>query len=105
MSAMTFFDGPVFDMARRQFDAVADHLDMPGGDRDRVFYPKRALAVSCPVHRDDGSTEVFQGYRVQHHLTLGPTKGGTRFAPMWKQATWARIASARVSGISARGPK
>jgi glutamate dehydrogenase (NAD(P)+) len=80
MSEMPFFSGPVFDMARRQFDAVADHLDMPGGDRDRVFFPKRALAVSCPVHRDDGSVQVFQGYRVQHHLTLGPTKGGTRFS-------------------------
>ncbi len=80
MSAMPFFNDAVFDMARRQFDSVADHLDMPAGDRDRVFYPKRALAVSCPVHRDDGSLEVFQGYRVQHHLTLGPTKGGTRFS-------------------------
>ena len=80
MSAMPFFDDPVFDMARRQFDGVADHLGMPDGERDRVFYPKRSLAVSCPVHRDDGSTEVFQGFRVQHHLTLGPTKGGTRFA-------------------------
>lgn len=47
----------------------------------RLLYPKRAIAVSCPIHRDDGRTEVFQGYRVQHHLTLGPTKGGTRFAP------------------------
>ena len=37
--------------------------------------------MSCPIHRDDGTTAVFQGYRVQHHLTLGPTKGGTRFAP------------------------
>jgi glutamate dehydrogenase (NAD(P)+) len=36
--------------------------------------------VSCPIHRDDGSLAVYQGYRVQHHLTLGPTKGGTRFA-------------------------
>ncbi len=80
MSAMPLFNDPVFDMARRQFDGVADHLDMPEGDRDRVFYPKRSLAVSCPIHRDDGSTEVFQGFRVQHHLTLGPTKGGTRFA-------------------------
>ena len=80
MSATPFFNDPVFDMARRQFDSVADHLDMEHGDRDRVFYPKRALAVSCPVHRDDGSTEVFQGFRVQHHLTLGPTKGGTRFS-------------------------
>lgn len=80
MAPMPFFSDPIYDMARRQFDSVADHLNMPSGDRDRVFYPKRALAVSCPVHRDDGSTEVFQGFRVQHHLTLGPTKGGTRFS-------------------------
>ena len=80
LALIPLFDDPVFEMARRQFDAVADHLDMPDGDRDRVFYPKRSLAVSCPIHRDDGTTVVFQGYRVQHHLTLGPTKGGTRFA-------------------------
>ena len=43
--------------------------------------PKRAIAVSCPIHMDDGRTAVFQGFRVQHHLTLGPAKGGTRFAP------------------------
>ena len=50
-------------------------------ERDRLLLPKRAITVSCPIHRDDGSIAVFEGYRVQHHLTLGPTKGGTRFAP------------------------
>jgi glutamate dehydrogenase (NAD(P)+) len=68
-------------MARRQFTGVADHLGIPLEDRDRILLPKRTIAVSCPIHRDDGSTAVFQGFRVQHHLTLGPTKGGTRFAP------------------------
>jgi glutamate dehydrogenase (NAD(P)+) len=77
----TIYTGPVFEMARRQFNSVADHLQIPLDERDRLLYPKRAIAVSCPIHRDDGKTEVFQGYRVQHHLTLGPTKGGTRFAP------------------------
>jgi glutamate dehydrogenase (NAD(P)+) len=67
-------------MAWQQFTAAADHLDMPLGVRDRVFMPKRALAISCPIRRDDGNITVFAGYRVQHHLTLGPTKGGTRFA-------------------------
>jgi glutamate dehydrogenase (NAD(P)+) len=43
--------------------------------------PKRAITVSCPIHRDDGTISVFEGYRVQHLLTMGPTKGGTRFAP------------------------
>ena len=50
-------------------------------ERDRLLLPKRAITVSCPIHRDDGTITVFEGYRVQHHLTLGPTKGGTRFAP------------------------
>jgi glutamate dehydrogenase (NAD(P)+) len=77
---MTIYTGPVFDMARVQFHRIADHLDIPADERDRLLYPKRAIAVSCPIHRDDGSTAVFQGYRVQHHLTLGPTKGGTRFS-------------------------
>jgi len=75
------YAGPIFAMARQQFDIVADHLEIPDDERNRVFMPKRALSVSCPVHRDDGSITVFQGFRVQHHLTLGPTKGGTRFAP------------------------
>lgn len=77
---MTIYTGPVFEMARRQFDGVADRIGMANDERERVFFPKRAVTVSCPIHRDDGSVAVFQGYRVQHHLTLGPTKGGTRFA-------------------------
>jgi glutamate dehydrogenase (NAD(P)+) len=77
----TIYSGPVFDMARTQFHVVADHLNMAVDLRDRLLYPKRAIAISCPVHMDDGRTEVFHGYRVQHHLSLGPTKGGTRFAP------------------------
>jgi glutamate dehydrogenase (NAD(P)+) len=77
---MTIYSGPVFDMARQQFQVIADHLEIPLDERDRLLYPKRAITVSCPIHRDDGRIAVFQGYRVQHHLTLGPTKGGTRFA-------------------------
>lgn len=77
---MTIYSGPVFDMCKQQFDMIADHLCIPNGERRRLLYPKRAVTVSCPIHRDDGSIEVFEGYRVQHHLTLGPTKGGTRFS-------------------------
>nr|WP_294519396.1 Glu/Leu/Phe/Val dehydrogenase [uncultured Rhodopila sp.] len=77
---MSIYTGPVFDMARQQFHIIADHINMPEDQRDRLLYPKRAIAVSCPIHRDDGTTAVFQGYRVQHHLSLGPTKGGTRFS-------------------------
>jgi glutamate dehydrogenase (NAD(P)+) len=68
-------------MAHEQFVRTADHLRIPEDDRLRILYPKRAITVSIPIHRDDGRTEVYQGYRIQHHLTLGPTKGGTRFSP------------------------
>ena len=77
---MTIYTGPVFEMARTQFGIIADHLEIPENERARLLYPKRAITVSIPVNMDDGRTEVFQGYRVQHHLTLGPTKGGTRFS-------------------------
>src|ERR1700743_2142031 len=78
---MTVYSGPVFDMAVNQFGVIANHLSIPMDERDRLLLPKRAITVSCPIHRDDGSIAVFELYRVQHHLTLGPTKGGTRFAP------------------------
>jgi len=68
-------------MACRQFDLVADHLQIPDDERDRLKYPKRSMIVSLPIHLDDGSVRVFSGYRVQHFLTLGPTKGGLRYHP------------------------
>jgi glutamate dehydrogenase (NAD(P)+) len=77
---MSIYTGPVFEMARDQFQVIADYLEIPSDERDRLLYPKRAITVSCPIHLDNGRIAVFQGYRVQHHLTLGPTKGGTRFA-------------------------
>lgn len=77
---MTVYSGPVFDMAVKQFGVIADHLSIPHDERARLLMPKRSVTVSCPIHRDDGSIAVFEGYRVQHHLTMGPTKGGTRFA-------------------------
>lgn len=78
---MDVYDHPTFRMACRQFDLVADHLGIPEDERDRLKYPKRSMVVSVPIHRDDGRTEVFAGYRVQHFLTLGPTKGGLRYHP------------------------
>jgi glutamate dehydrogenase (NAD(P)+) len=75
------YDHPTFRMACQQFDAVADYLQIPDSERDRLKLPKRSVTVAIPIHRDDGRTEVFLGYRVQHHLTLGPTKGGIRYHP------------------------
>src|ERR1051325_10557589 len=78
---MNDFDSPMFRMASRQFDLVADRFNIDLALRDRMRLPKRAMIVAVPTRMDDGSTQVFIGYRVQHHLTLGPTKGGLRYHP------------------------
>ena len=78
---MDIYDHPTFRMAGQQFDLVADHLEIAASDRARLKFPKRSMTVALPIKRDDGAVEVFSGYRVQHHLTLGPTKGGLRYHP------------------------
>lgn len=78
---MQIYDHPTFRMACQQFDLVADYWQIPEYERARLKFPKRSMTVSLPVHMDDGSTKVFTGHRVQHHLTLGPTKGGLRYHP------------------------
>ncbi len=80
-SMQHIYSDPTFEMACDQFHLIADYLQIPDNLRERLMYPKRSVAVAVPVRMDDGSTKVFQGYRVQHHLSMGPTKGGTRFAP------------------------
>src|SRR5580658_9548502 len=78
---MEIYDHPIFRMACRQFDITADLLEIPEDERARLKFPKRSMTVALPVHLDDGTTRVFTGHRVQHHLTLGPTKGGLRYHP------------------------
>ena len=75
----TLYDSDVFRMACRQFDKAADAINLPEEVRDRTKYPRRCLAVSLPVRRTDGSVTVFEGYRVQHNVSTGPSKGGIRF--------------------------
>jgi len=89
---MEIYDHPTFRMACQQFDLVADHLQIPDAERARLKYPKRSLTVALPIRRDDGTTQVFAGYRVQHHLTLGPTKGGLRYHPDVKLGEVAALA-------------
>lgn len=75
------YNSPVFDMACRQFERAANILEMDEKLRERVMMPKRCMAVSCPIELDTGEVAVFEGFRVQHHLSMGPTKGGLRFHP------------------------
>lgn len=74
-------ENPVFAMAAEQFDRVADFLELNDELRERCKWPKRLITVTVPVRHDDGSTHVYFGHRVQHHLTRGPVKGGLRFHP------------------------
>jgi len=75
----TLYDSDVFRMACRQFDQAADAINLADDIRDRTKYPRRCLAVSLPIKRDNGGVTVFEGYRVQHNLSTGPSKGGLRF--------------------------
>jgi glutamate dehydrogenase (NAD(P)+) len=72
---------PTYQMACRQLDAVAEAIEVERGVLERLSLPKRAIVVSIPIRMDDGRTEVFTGYRVQHSLTSGPSKGGLRYHP------------------------
>lgn len=72
---------PLYSDACRQLDRTADLLDLDQEARARLREPRRSLVVNFPVRLDDGTVESFIGYRVQHTLTMGPTKGGMRYAP------------------------
>ncbi|MBI4364892.1 MAG: Glu/Leu/Phe/Val dehydrogenase [Candidatus Latescibacteria bacterium] len=70
-----------FHVAQRQFDIAAEALRLDQGLRLKLRVPRRALIVSVPFERDDGSWMVVQGYRVQHDVSRGPAKGGIRYHP------------------------
>jgi glutamate dehydrogenase (NAD(P)+) len=70
-----------FKMAQAQFDKVADQLDLDDATRELLRNPMREYQFSIPVRMDDGTTQVFRGFRVQHNDSRGPCKGGIRFHP------------------------
>ena len=66
-------------VAQQQFDLAAERLNLDPGLRRVLREPRRELIVHFPVKMDDGSVQVFTGYRVQHNLGRGPAKGGIRY--------------------------
>jgi len=68
-----------WEVAQRQFDLAAERLGLDEGMRRVLREPRREFTVHFPVHMDDGSVQVFTGYRVQHNLGRGPAKGGIRY--------------------------
>ncbi len=71
----------VLAMAKKQLAVAAKHLDLDDGLIAVLGTPRRQLIVNFPVVLDNGEVEVFQGYRVQHNVSRGPSKGGIRFHP------------------------
>ena len=76
-----FENSPTFQMAVRQLESVAEAIDLNTDILERLRVPKRAMVVTVPIRMDDGHTLTFTGFRVQHSLTSGPSKGGTRYHP------------------------
>ena len=66
-------------VAQEQFDLAAERLNLDPGLRRVLREPRRELTVHFPVKMDDGSVQVFTGFRVQHNLGRGPAKGGIRY--------------------------
>ncbi len=60
-------------------DEAGRNLGLPKDDYKILEKPDRELKVSIPIEKDDGSVEVFDGYRVQHSNSRGPYKGGVRY--------------------------
>ena len=70
-----------YDIARDQLRRVADRFGIEPGLVEVLGAIKKSVEVAVPVRMDDGSVRVFRGYRVQHNVARGPSKGGIRFHP------------------------
>ena len=70
-----------YESVLQQIDHIAERIGLDAGITKMLKHPERELTVAIPVVMDDGSLEVFTGYRVQHSSAIGPCKGGIRYHP------------------------
>jgi len=70
-----------FEIAQRQLDTAAEIMQLDPAVHEFLRWPIRELHVTLAVRMDDGSTEIFHGFRVQYNDARGPAKGGLRFHP------------------------
>ncbi|MBA2115307.1 Glu/Leu/Phe/Val dehydrogenase dimerization domain-containing protein [Bremerella alba] len=74
------WNSPMLHLAQQQFLKAAQIMSLDENLRERLLFPQRTLVVTLPFRRDRYShVETVFGYRVQHLLTMGPTKGGIRY--------------------------
>ena len=82
MTNAQLFDSHMYTEVIRQYEEVAELINLDSNIRERLKHPQRALVVTFPFRRDEyEEVETVVGYRVQHVLSMGPTKGGIRYAP------------------------
>ncbi len=99
-----------YEVAKRQLEIVAKHMNLNPDILELLKNPKRALVVSLPVRMDNGRIKVFTGMRVQHWDAFGPFKGGIRYHPqvcldeVKALAIWMSIKTA-VVGVPYGGAK
>ncbi len=70
-----------YDNVLKVVKEAADILGYSESDIEAIKHPERELKVAIPVRMDNGTTHVFEGYRIQHSTSRGPAKGGIRFHP------------------------
>ncbi len=76
------WDSPMFRLAQQQLLKAAQLMGLDDNIRQRLLFPQRSQVVTIPFRREGyGQVETVFGYRVQHVLTMGPTKGGIRYHP------------------------
>ncbi|MEO8140204.1 MAG: Glu/Leu/Phe/Val dehydrogenase dimerization domain-containing protein, partial [Gemmatimonadota bacterium] len=68
-----------FEEMMSRFDDAAKRLNLEEGLYKILRMPEKQIIVSVPVLRDNGSVEVYTGYRVIYNTSRGPAKGGIRF--------------------------
>ena len=73
-------EGPLA-TAQAQLARAVGQLGYDEGMHAMLATPRREINVAIPLRRDDGSTELFHGFRVQHNVSRGPGKGGLRYHP------------------------
>ncbi len=71
-----------YESAQKQFDSVADLIELEPSVRELLRQPSREFHFTIPVKMDDGTTKIFNAYRIQHNDARGPAKGGVRFHPL-----------------------
>ncbi len=81
LSSQLWHSSALYQNSVKQLVEAAETMKLDPNIAERLKVPKRALIVSVPIRLDDGTIRCFEGYRVQHNMTLGPGKGGIRFHP------------------------